>query len=200
MQYVINNLADRLIPLVALIFGNSVILTVIVRQSQYSLQPSVEAARSALELANLRRDVLHRVTHELRTPLNGLVGSVELLTASETIMEHDMSNVLTVQSCLTNILGICDDVLVAAKESDRGAAAREVKPFLLASCIDDVAEIFVATVQAKGVELKVDFDRDTNTIVRGLEVKLRQVLLNLVGNAIKFTDQGRITIRVRVKM
>lgn len=194
-------IADRLIPIVALILVNTTVLTVILRQSQDSLLRHAEAARSAGNLANLRKDLLHRVTHELRTPLNGLVGSVELLTVSETIHNstNDMENVMTIKRCLTSILGICDNVLVAAKLSDQDALIKEEKPFVLASCIDDVVEIFASAVQAKGVELKLEYDGDTRAVVRGLEIKLQQVLLNLIGNAVKFTDSGSITIQVRIE-
>jgi len=188
-------IADRLVPLLVLIIGNSSVLTIIVRQSQDSLLLHAKAAKSASNLADMRRDVLHRVTHELRTPLNAMVGSVELLTSSDTMPDIDMENALTIKRCLSTILSICDDVLLAAK-SDRVKVER---PFLLASCIDNVAEFFAASVEAKGMKLKVEYDGDTTAVVRGMEVKLRQVMLNLVGNALKFTDSGSITIRVHTQ-
>ena len=187
-------IADRLIPLLMLILGNSLILTVILRQSQESLLAHTRAATSASNLADMRKDVLHRVTHELRTPLNGIVGSVELLTSSETIMDHDMENAVTIQRCLSTILDICDSVLMAAK-SDQ---VSNENSFALVSCVDHTAEIFAASAEAKGVQVKVEFDGH-DTIVRGLEVKLRQILLNLVGNALKFTDSGSITIRLHTE-
>ena len=168
--------ADRLIPLLMAIIGDSLIFRVILRQSQESLLKHSEAAASARDLANLHRDVLHHVTHELRTPLNGLVGSVELLTMSETLSVNDMEKVLTIKRCLNSILDICDDVLVAAKESDKAdTTANEEKPFVLASCIDDVVEVFAETVKSKGLELKLLFEGNTQAVVDGMEVRLRQV-------------------------
>lgn len=186
-------IADRLIPLLMLILGNSSILIIILRQSQESLLLSAKAAKAGFELANMRRDLLNRVTHELRTPLNGLVGSIELLTVSETLPEQDMENVQTIKRCLDGILDICDDVLLASRAD---SAATESKKFILAACVDNVAEIFAATVHAKGLQLHVEFDGDTTAVVYGMESKLKQVLLNLVGNALKFTERGSITIRV----
>ena len=80
--------------------------------------------------------------------------------------------------------------------------ARFGQPFALASVIDDVTELFGATVAAKGVELKVDFEGDITATFNGKnsqETKLRQVILNLVGNSLKFTDDGSITVQVRTK-
>jgi len=192
-------LADRLIPMLALIVSNALILNEILRQSQESLRRQADATRSARQLAHLRRDVLHRVTHELRTPLSGLVGSVELLAMSETMTDkNDRENVATVRRCLESILGICDDVLAVAEVASAGEEG-EKKPFVLASCVDDVAEIFASSLASSGIELRVEFDGDTTAVVWGLEVKLRQVLANLVGNARKFTESGSITIRIQTK-
>jgi signal transduction histidine kinase/CheY-like chemotaxis protein len=188
--------ADRLVPLLMLILGNSIVINAIVKQSQKAVLLHAKAASSAAKLANLRRDVLHRVTHELRTPLNGIVGSVELLTTSDTMDEIDMENALTIKSCLGNIVRICDDVLLAAK-SKKDDVIRNATVFMLASCVDDVAEIFAATAAQKGIKLKVEFVGVTTAMVRGMEIELRQVLLNLVGNAMKFTDSGSVTIRLR---
>ena len=190
-------LADRLLPLLTLILGNSIVIIAIVKQSQKSLLLHAKAAQSAAKLADVRRDVLHRVTHELRTPLNGIVGSVELLTTSETMNEYDMENALTIKSCLQNIVRICDDVLMAAKSKTCDDKVRKETIFLVASCIDDVVDIFGAAASQKGISLKVEFIGNTRTFIRGMEVELRQVLLNLVGNAMKFTDKGSITIRVK---
>ena len=219
-----------------MILGNSALVNVIIRHSQATLLMQAKAALQAEKLADLRRDVLHRVTHELRTPLNGMIGSVELLATSDTLNELDMENVITMQRSLKSILTICDDVLTVAKNntqkqrrtntheavsghdhvpdmdtscshSDTDSEKEEEnapcgQPFALASVIDDVTELFGATVAAKGVELKVDFEGDITATFNGKnsqETKLRQVILNLVGNSLKFTDDGSITIQVRTK-
>jgi signal transduction histidine kinase/CheY-like chemotaxis protein len=194
--------ADRLIPMVMSILINAAILIIILKQSQHSLQRHAEAAQTASNLAKLRRDLLHRFTHELRTPLNGLVGSVELLTVSDTITDEcDLANIMTMKRSLANVLEIADNVLAAAKQSglpgDEYFTTAKKKPsrLVVARVIDDVADVFAQNIQAKGVQLNITFDGDIRTAVLGFEVKLRQVLLNLVGNATKFTESGSITIQ-----
>ena len=188
-------LADRFLPLLFSILGNGVLLLIIVGQSQRSMLLHVEAATSAANLADVRRDVLHRVTHELRTPLNGIVGSVELLTSSETLNSEDMENALTIKNCLNTIVDICDNVLLAAKSSLEEKQERPKATFRLASTIDAISEIFTATAAANGVALKTEY-LTSDVWVQGLAVELRQVLVNLVGNALKFTESGRITVGV----
>lgn len=192
-------IATRLVPMLTLIIGNNCVLTTIVQASEKSLLLHVRASTSAAKLADMRRDVLNRVTHELRTPLNGLVGSVELLAASKALNEIDRENARTARSCLDNILDICDNVLLVAKSDKTNGASREneEKTFRVASVVDTVAELFTARAASKGIKLIVNYVGNTTAMVRSMEVELRQVLLNLVGNAVKFTDSGSISIRVR---
>ena len=247
-------LLDRLAPFLTMLVVNAALLVAIVQQSQKALLLQAEATKSAAQLAQIQRDVLHRVTHELRTPLNGMVGSVELLTTSDTLPEGDMENALTIQRCLENILRICDDVLKVAKKSaaqhgkhktsgdigsihPSGSAtpaeaaplerqwSRESRilsplstptreepqkrissssitskptPFRLASALDDVSDMFAAAAAAKNLDFKVEFVGNTNAHVRGMHGELRQVLMNLVGNSMKFTATGSIVVRALV--
>ena len=97
-------IADRLIPILASVLGNAFIFCVILRQSQESFLMQTQAAKSARSLADMSRDVLHRVTHELRTPLCGLSGSVELLTVSESLSTEDIWNISSVSTAVSAVV------------------------------------------------------------------------------------------------
>lgn len=187
--------ADRLLPLLCLTLINCVAILKLLEHSKASIRRHVAAARAAAKLAKMRQDTLRRLAHELRTPLNGMVGSVDLLTSSCDMTDYDMENVCTTDSCLKHMIQICDDILLAAKSENPNQTHKKTV-FQLTSCVDAVVDTFASAAAAKGIKLMVEFAGNTTSLVRGMNVEIRQVLMNLVGNAVKFTNSGSVTIRV----
>ncbi|NNK77901.1 MAG: response regulator [Litoreibacter sp.] len=137
---------------------------------------------------------LARMSHELRTPMNGVVGMAELLMAND-LDEESTLYASTIKGSGEALLEIINDVLDFSKiEADK----IELKPvpFDLERVVQEVALIVEPTVQQKQITLDVDYDQFLPTTFVGDRGRLRQILTNLVGNAVKFTDQGHVLIRV----
>jgi signal transduction histidine kinase/CheY-like chemotaxis protein len=134
------------------------------------------------------------MTHELRTPLNGILGMAELLEASK-LEPNERTYVDAIKQSGALLLDLITDVLDYAR-LDAGPVALETAEFDPESVLQDVAELLSPRAHAKGLELVVVVHGQTPTSVRGDDGKLRQILFNLAGNAIKFTESGGVSIEV----
>jgi len=137
---------------------------------------------------------LARMSHEIRTPMNGVLGMTELL------LETGLSNIQrkyaeTVQRSGQNLLGIINDLLDFSK-IEAGKLELEHVDMDLRRTIEDIVDLLAERAHSKGLELACSVPPDLATHVRGDPLRLGQVLTNLVGNAIKFTEQGAVVIRV----
>lgn len=160
-------------------------------QQSDELQQQVELAQAA-SLA--KADFLANMSHEIRTPLNGIVGLTALLQQSNVDNEQaDLVNGVRISS--DNLLAIINDILDFSK-IEAGKLELETVDFNLYSMVQEVAESQAARAAQKGLELVVRYVPNTPTHVRTDESRLRQVLINLVGNALKFTERGHVMISV----
>ncbi|MCA8950535.1 MAG: response regulator [Planctomycetes bacterium] len=153
------------------------------------------AKRAAEDSASMKARFLATMSHELRTPLNGMVGSAELLLGSG-LNDEQAELVRLLQRSGQSLLAIVNDVLDYSRLEANGMPI-ECIPFRLEQCIGDVVELQRQVARDKGIELRTTWHPGVPAVVHGDPGRLRQVLMNLLTNAIKFTTQGRVEIGIR---
>lgn len=156
-----------------------------------------EKARREAEQANRAKSVfLATMSHEIRTPMNGVMGMTSLLEETS-LTQEQQEYTTTIRSSSESLLTVINDILDFSK-IESGRMELEDHDFNLRHSIEDILDLFAAKASANGMDLVLHMDRAIPTQVIGDALRLRQILMNLVGNAIKFTEKGEVCVIVRL--
>ncbi|MCT7963342.1 PAS domain S-box protein [Laspinema sp. D1] len=165
--------------------------------NQAELYQQVEKAREAADMANEAKSAfLANMSHELRSPLNAILGFAQLLLSHPSLSEDAKENVAIIHRSGEHLLTLINDILDLAK-IEAGRTTILPTDFNLSNLLDDLQSMFSLKAQHKGLDLVIERSQEVPESIRTDEIKLRQVLINLLGNAIKFTQRGRVCVTIQ---
>ena len=166
----------------------------ILKATQVELKEAKEKAESANQA---KSEFLANMSHELRTPLNSILGFSQILSRDTTLQPQHQERLQIINRSGEHLLSLINNVLEMSK-IEAGCITLDSKCFDLHALLQDVQKMFCLKVKKKGLEFVLDPSLDLRKYIEGDEGKIRQILINLVSNAIKFTEKGTIILRAKI--
>ena len=166
------------------------------RQQQRMIEALNESERRTKDLAHMQEQFLANMSHEIRTPMNSILGFTNLLKRTD-VNPLQREYIQNIHSSGENLLALVNDILDLSK-LEAGMMHLEETRFSLRSMVSSVGAMFIEKIKEKALHFDVHIDKDVPDILSGDAVRLTQILVNLVSNAVKFTDKGSVDVRVQL--
>jgi PAS domain S-box-containing protein len=159
-------------------------------------QEDLIAARNAAEAANIAKtEFLANMSHEIRTPMNAVIGLANILALSKPLSERQQEFIKTLQMSADSLLALINDLLDIAKIEAQTVELEQL-PLNVALIVEEVANMMAVRVREKGLAFSENYDSMTHRIYMGDPWRLRQIIMNLCSNAIKFTEKGTVHVAI----
>jgi PAS domain S-box-containing protein len=179
-------------------FGTQRLFTGIVRDitARKRIEEDLRLAKVAADSANQAKSAfLSNMSHEIRTPMNAILGYAQILKRDKTLHKSQRDGLNIIESSGNHLLNLINDILDISK-IEAGKMEFSANDFNLAAIVKELSNLFRLRCEEKKLAWKTEVFSDASIPVYGDEIKIKQILINLLGNAVKFTDSGTITLRI----